>query len=1211
MMLKYRPFFISETFRSMSSDPTLLTVGKKTAGSIASANEVDTFSIDLEAGKTYVIRINGLGASAGNTLTFKWDSGKESATTGGSGGLPVISVTPPNAGRYTFEFAAGSLTGDYTVQVDQVTTRDDFGSTPYNAGSLDAGLIYGQIEQPNDKDAFRLELPIGVGYTAKVAAGAPADMILTAFSRGGQVMASDSAFSGLSLVKTYDEEFFTLVASSPSGATGKYELSWTKANDDYPPSTQTTGTITLGTPVSGRIEIPGDLDWFALDLDARYRYKFTLSGDAGQVFRTQIYKDSSYFYAGMGVTEEYQPIVSGKHYFQITGASAGNYTVQMTRMEDDHGNSADSASKLGAAGVTGNLNYLSDADWFAFEATAGEVVSLVLDVKGLDQVAEAFRPTLVMAEISRGAGTFAVSGTEYKVTATGTYYAVISSHTILPNVSYSLGLKKVAPPVPAADDIPSKAAAPTLEQGLATSARLESSADIDYFKARLEAGVSYTLHLSGEATAGFINLSLHNAADQQVGLSGSYPSYYSFTATKTGDHIFTVPATYTTGSYSLTLNPLAGDAVGGSIATAQALALDEIMTTNLGGNGQDIDMFAVELVAGTSYVADFRVLTQTYSAPNFSLLDKAGVEMKNAVPYLDAEGYRSVKFSITPTVSGAHYFKVSDPFDSTALYRLTVGETPADDVPNTADRAMTLDLDNTFEGRLESTVDVDYFKSSLEAGKFYEIDYRSLRTTGEYVRDNYEVALTTPDGQALFGVERFLAEKSGDYLFRVTGSPDDLVNRYRLLVKPAETQDDHGFSKLSATQITTGKTIAGVNEFGTDRDYFSVYLQRGFKYDLSIKAAGATSGKVVIDVPNGVDQNYFNHNLATPWIISIPADQFGTGDYIIDLGLKGSNTFSYSLSIAAVSSDTIAPTLVSQIPAVGATTVPVSSDITLTFSEAMKYTGGTIALSDKSSNVVARFDGGANHITVDGATVKFDLRGILEPGQEYSMLALGLTDLVGNAAPMVYFSFKTDPADAAPTPAGDLLLDTRAATIDGGAGIDTLYLTGARSSYTFKKEGGSMLMQRADGASTTLSNLERVYFKNSNDALALDVDGVAGQAYRIYQAAFGRTPDSEGLGFWIHAMDGGTTLKQVAAGFAASAEFKSLYGSAPAAAQLVAKLYENVLHRPGEQAGIDFWTKALSSGVSTVDVLAAFSESAENQAGVAAVIGNGFSYTIF
>ena len=155
-----------------------------------------------------------------------------------------------------------------------------------------------------------------------------------------------------------------------------------------------------------------------------------------------------------------------------------------------------------------------------------------------------------------------------------------------------------------------------------------------------------------------------------------------------------------------------------------------------------------------------------------------------------------------------------------------------------------------------------------------------------------------------------------------------------------------------------------------------------------------------------------------------------------------------------------------------------------------------------------------------------------------------------------------------------------------------------------------MLTNSATGEVDTLVNVERLMFADTG--VALDTSGVGGQAYRVYKAAFNRTPDVGGLGFWISGMDGGASLNTVAQGFVNSAEFKSVYGASPTNAQIVTRFYDNVLGRAADSGGYNFWLGVLNSGNANVaQVLASFSESAENQAGVIGLIGNGILYTPF
>jgi len=129
-------------------------------------------------------------------------------------------------------------------------------------------------------------------------------------------------------------------------------------------------------------------------------------------------------------------------------------------------------------------------------------------------------------------------------------------------------------------------------------------------------------------------------------------------------------------------------------------------------------------------------------------------------------------------------------------------------------------------------------------------------------------------------------------------------------------------------------------------------------------------------------------------------------------------------------------------------------------------------------------------------------------------------------------------------------------------------------------------------------------------ALRHDIDGVAGQAYRLYAAAFDRTPDPKGLGYWIDVMDNGVSLRGAAAGFTNSQEFIDLYGADTSDAQFVDLLYQNTLHRAPDADGRQFWVDAIQvQHAAREELLAQFSESPENQAQVMGSIQDGIAFT--
>ncbi|MCC0035233.1 MAG: DUF4214 domain-containing protein [Hoeflea sp.] len=196
--------------------------------------------------------------------------------------------------------------------------------------------------------------------------------------------------------------------------------------------------------------------------------------------------------------------------------------------------------------------------------------------------------------------------------------------------------------------------------------------------------------------------------------------------------------------------------------------------------------------------------------------------------------------------------------------------------------------------------------------------------------------------------------------------------------------------------------------------------------------------------------------------------------------------------------------------------------------------------------------------------------------------------------------------NSGPTNGNDIFVLTSGNdNIDGLLGLDSATFGVARSQVNISKNGNTVT---ATGQGTdTLVNIERLVF--SDGTLAFDTDGTAGQAYRIYKAAFNRTPDNDGLKFWIAELDKGMNLIQAAGGFVASAEFKNLYSGATTNLGVVEKFYQNVLGRNGEAGGISYWTGELDSGnKSTAHVLADFSASPENVAGVAPSISDGIFF---
>ena len=197
--------------------------------------------------------------------------------------------------------------------------------------------------------------------------------------------------------------------------------------------------------------------------------------------------------------------------------------------------------------------------------------------------------------------------------------------------------------------------------------------------------------------------------------------------------------------------------------------------------------------------------------------------------------------------------------------------------------------------------------------------------------------------------------------------------------------------------------------------------------------------------------------------------------------------------------------------------------------------------------------------------------------------------------------------------AGDDVLTGGAGSdmLDGGQGADLAVYAGSFGDYKVSvgKDASAVSDLRQPLDVDILAGIERLKFDDV--MVSLEIDGVAGQAYRLYGAAFDRTPDLAGLGYWIGRMEAGASLFEVAAAFIGSPEFIAMFGASPANRDFLVQVYQNILHRTPDPDGLDFWAEAMDSGVGATAVLVHFSESGEHRAMLAGVLEGGVAYTPF
>ena len=175
--------------------------------------------------------------------------------------------------------------------------------------------------------------------------------------------------------------------------------------------------------------------------------------------------------------------------------------------------------------------------------------------------------------------------------------------------------------------------------------------------------------------------------------------------------------------------------------------------------------------------------------------------------------------------------------------------------------------------------------------------------------------------------------------------------------------------------------------------------------------------------------------------------------------------------------------------------------------------------------------------------------------------------------------------------------------------------SGNFSDYKFYNKGNGKYEIKTDSGYDDITGLPLLTFSGEDSTSSfkdisaiVDIKGTFDQVtglntddakmFRLYNAAFKRLPDADGLKYWIGKYTSGENDdRTVAQSFLVSKEFAERYGEDVSNEGYVDTLYTNVLGRDYDQEGYNYWVGNLNNGTETrYELLLGFAESAENKA---------------
>ena len=552
-------------------------VGGSATGEIDYNGDRDWFAVDLVEGRFYQIDLKGLHTGDG-TLNDPYlrgvydDNGVLLYGTGDDDGgvgrnSRAFFIAPGDATYYVAAGAYAYQKGTYTLSVTEVddeiaagTGTDDYPSDTSTTGVVTVdGSVVGEIERFGDQDWFAVDLVEGRLYRIDLKGGRTGDGSLRNPHLRGVYDANGVLLDGTRdddsgvgrnsrayFLASGDATYYVAAGAYAyrNGAygyqNGTYTLSVTEVHDEIAAGTGTSGRVAVDGSVRSEIQFLGDIDWFAVTLEAGTSYWIDLEGDAtlaGTLSRPylrgvydaegDLIDGTTNFGGGAGAWNRYNSRVfftaseDAPYYVAASGATTNNekgtYTLSVRDATDDFAAGTGTTGTVEVGGTaTGEIETLEDRDWFAVTLKADKIYRI--DLEGAQSEAEVRAGALAdpyLRGIHDAAGTL-ISGTadndggvrrNSRVTFTpdqdGPYYVAAGTGTagFRPNEgTYTLSVTDITDGVP--DDYAADTSTTgTVAVGGSVTGDIETSRDRDWFAVTLEAGQTYRIDLEGSRTA--------------------------------------------------------------------------------------------------------------------------------------------------------------------------------------------------------------------------------------------------------------------------------------------------------------------------------------------------------------------------------------------------------------------------------------------------------------------------------------------------------------------------------------------------------------------------------------------------------------------------------------------------------------------------------------------------------------------------------------
>ena len=271
----------------------------------------------------------------------------------------------------------------------------------------------------------------------------------------------------------------------------------------------------------------------------------------------------------------------------------------------------------------------------------------------------------------------------------------------------------------------------------------------------------------------------------------------------------------------------------------------------------DRDWFAVTLEAGTTYSINLKgqptgdgSLSDPYL---YGVFDSGGTLVANTSDDDGGDG-RNSRTTFTAEASGTYYVAAGGYGPNRGTYAVKVDEVAVEDPDRAADTSTTgtVAVGGAVKGVLHEEGDRDWFKVELKAGTTYLVDLKGSSTdsgtldfpelTGVYDADGKEVQGGSYHGGHRYDARLyFTPEEDGTYFIGATSKQvkwwlpaGRFDGDYTLAVADAGIEDDFAADASTTGTLPVGGTATGTIEQPHDVDWFSIDVEAGKAYRVSM-----------------------------------------------------------------------------------------------------------------------------------------------------------------------------------------------------------------------------------------------------------------------------------------------------------------------------------------------------------------------------------------